>query len=93
MDAAPSLKIIGLPNTFLSPHIAGMTLTSYQRFFTLMVDELERFFRGEEPLFELTPRSIDEPERIGDASGLSGHVLSRGLALEDRLARNLATLS
>ena len=58
MDAAPSLKIIGLPNTFLSPHIAGMTLTSYRRFFTLMVDELERFFRGEEPLFELTPRSI-----------------------------------
>ena len=58
MDGAPNLKIIGLPNTFLSPHIAGMTLTSYRRFFTLMVDELERFFRGEEPLFELTPRSI-----------------------------------
>ena len=54
----PDSEIIGLPNTFLSPHIAGMTLTSYQRFFTLMVDELERFFRGEEPLFELTPRSL-----------------------------------
>ena len=51
-------EIIGLPNTFLSPHIAGVTLTSRERFFTLMVDELERFFRGEEPLFELTPRSL-----------------------------------
>ena len=54
----PDSEIIGLPNTFLSPHIAGVTLASHQRFFTLMVDELERFFRGEEPLFELTPRSL-----------------------------------
>ena len=54
----PDSEIIGLPNTFLSPHVAGVTLTSCQRFFTLMVDELERFFRGEEPLFELTPRSL-----------------------------------
>ncbi len=36
----PDSEIIGLPNTFLSPHIAGVTLASYQRFFTLMVDEL-----------------------------------------------------
>ena len=48
-------EIIGLPNTFLSPHIAGVTLASRHRFFSLMVDELERFFRGEKPLFELTP--------------------------------------
>ena len=51
-------EIIGLPNTFLSSHIAGVTQTSYQRFFTLMVDELERFFQGDDPLFELTPRSL-----------------------------------
>ncbi len=54
----PDSEIIGLPNTFLSPHIAGLTLAGYQRFFTLMVDELERFFRGDDPLFELTPRSL-----------------------------------
>ena len=54
----PDSEIIGLPNTFLSPHIAGVTRVSYQRFFTLMVDELGRFFRGDEPLFELTPRSL-----------------------------------
>ena len=62
----PDSEIIRLPNTFLSPHIAGMTLTSYERFFTLMVDEIERFFRGEEPLFELTPRSL--ANRRGSAS-------------------------
>lgn len=54
----PDSEIIGLPNVFLSPHIAGVTLASRHRFFSLMVDELERFFRGEEPLFELTPRSM-----------------------------------
>ena len=54
----PDSEIIGLPNTFLSPHIAGLTAAGYQRFFTLMVDELERFFQGEDPLFELSPRSM-----------------------------------
>ncbi len=51
-------EIIGLPNVFLTPHIASVTQPTRQRFFTLMVDELERFFQGDEPLFELTPRSL-----------------------------------
>ena len=54
----PDSEIIGLPNVFLTPHIAGVTQTSYQRFFTLMVDEIKRFFQGDEPLFELNPRSL-----------------------------------
>ena len=54
----PDSESIELPNVFLSPHIAGVTLASRHRFFSLMVDELERFFGGEEPLFELTPRSM-----------------------------------
>ena len=62
-------EIIGLPNTFLSPHIAGVTLTSRHRFFSLMVDELERFFRGEEPLFELTPRSLANRRGSATAQG------------------------
>ena len=62
----PDSEIIGLPNTFLSPHIAGVTRVSYQRFFSLMVDELERFFRGDDPLFELNPRSL--ANRRGSAS-------------------------
>ena len=63
----PDSEIIGLPNVFLSPHIAGVTLASRHRFFSLMVDELERFFGGEEPLFELTPRSM--ANRRGSATG------------------------
>ena len=54
----PDSEVIGLPNVFLSPHIAGVTLASRHRFFSLMVDELERYFGGEEPLYELTQRSM-----------------------------------
>jgi phosphoglycerate dehydrogenase-like enzyme len=54
----PDSEIIGLPNVFLTPHIAGVTASSYPRFFTLMVDELDRFFRGFDPLYELSPRSL-----------------------------------
>lgn len=45
--------IKSLPNVFLSPHIAGVTAASRSRFFALMVDELERFFRGDETLYDL----------------------------------------
>lgn len=47
-----------LPNVFLSPHIAGVTAASYPRMFTLMIDELERFFHGHETLYDLTPRVL-----------------------------------
>ncbi len=51
-------EILQLTNVFLSPHIAGVTAASYPRMFSLMTDELERFFHGHETLFDLTPRSI-----------------------------------
>lgn len=54
----PDSEILQLPNVFLSPHIAGVTAQSYPRFFTLMVDELDRFFHGHETLFDLTPRTL-----------------------------------
>ena len=54
----PGHEIIELENTFLSPHIAGVTAASYLRFFTLMVDELERFFHGYETYYNLSPRSL-----------------------------------
>lgn len=50
--------IKGLPNVFLSPHIAGVTAASRQRFFALMVDELDRFFRGDETLYDLRPETL-----------------------------------
>ena len=51
-------EITSLENVFLTPHIAGVTAASYRRFFTLMVDELERFFHGYETYYNLTPRSL-----------------------------------
>ncbi|MEZ4707137.1 MAG: NAD(P)-dependent oxidoreductase [Caldilineaceae bacterium] len=53
----PESEIIDLPNVFLSPHIGYYGDTVQQQFFTLMVDELERFFQGHETFFDLTPRS------------------------------------
>lgn len=47
-----------LPNVFLSPHIAGVTAACRPRFFSFMVDEIERFFGGHETLFDLTPRVL-----------------------------------
>ncbi len=53
----PDSEIIQLPNVFLSPHIGAHAGSAYRPFFTLMVDELERFFHGHETYFDLTPRS------------------------------------
>ncbi|MGH2369479.1 MAG: hydroxyacid dehydrogenase [Chloroflexota bacterium] len=47
-----------LPNVFLSPHIAGVTAASRPRFFSLMVDELDRFFHGHQPRYAFTPRTL-----------------------------------
>ena len=55
MEQAPELRFIGE-----TPHIAGVTRAAYWRFFELMVDELDRFFHGFEPYFELTQRTLDD---------------------------------
>lgn len=57
-----------LENVFLTPHIAGVTLASRKRFFSLMVDELQRFFAGHETRHDLTPRTM--ANRRGDAPPL-----------------------
>ncbi|MBM3265777.1 MAG: hydroxyacid dehydrogenase [candidate division Zixibacteria bacterium] len=66
----PDSELLSFSNVFLSPHIAGVTAPSYPRMFTLMVDELDRFFSGHEPYFELLPRSI--ANRRGVAVGEVG---------------------
>lgn len=43
-----------LPNVVLTPHLAGATGQSRRRFFSLMVDELERHFDGVEPRSAVT---------------------------------------
>jgi phosphoglycerate dehydrogenase-like enzyme len=47
-----------LPNVFMSPHIAGVTAACRPRFFSFMVDELERFFGGHDTLFNITPSTL-----------------------------------
>ncbi len=51
-------EIRRLPNVFLTPHIAGSNAESRPRFFSLMVDDLERFFAGHVPRYVLDDRSI-----------------------------------
>lgn len=51
-------EIRNLPNVFLSPHIAGVTAACRPRFFSFMVDEIERFVAGGETMFDLTPRVL-----------------------------------
>jgi phosphoglycerate dehydrogenase-like enzyme len=50
-------EILQLDNVFLSPHIGWATGERIRPFFDLMVDELQRFFNGHEPWYELTPAS------------------------------------
>jgi phosphoglycerate dehydrogenase-like enzyme len=53
----PDSEILQLPNVFLSPHIGWVTGDPIRPFFTIMVDELDRFFQGHEPWYDLTPSS------------------------------------
>ena len=48
-----------LPNAFVSPHIAWYAPETFGRYFSVMVDEFVRFFRGEGLRFELTRRMVD----------------------------------
>lgn len=50
-------EILQLPNVFLSPHIGWVTGDPLRPFFPLVIDELQRFFDGHEPWYELTPVS------------------------------------
>jgi phosphoglycerate dehydrogenase-like enzyme len=50
--------IRALPNVFLSPHIAGVTAACRPRFFSFMVDELERFFGGHDTLYDITSTTL-----------------------------------
>jgi phosphoglycerate dehydrogenase-like enzyme len=54
-----------LRNVFLTPHTASATEATRSRNFTIMVDELERFFGGHETRYDLLPRTI--ANRTGQA--------------------------
>ena len=49
----------GLPNAFITPHIAWYAPNALHRYFSTMALEFERFFKGESLSFELTQRMVD----------------------------------
>jgi len=58
-----------LPNVFLTPHIASRQQRHTGRFFSIMVDELERFFAGHETLYDLTPKTLADREGAAAVPG------------------------
>lgn len=51
-------KLYTLPNVFLTPHIAGSQSNEVQRMSELIVDELERFLKGEKCLYEVDAEKL-----------------------------------
>lgn len=51
-------RLRSLPNAFITPHIAWYAPEAFPRFFEMMVEEFERFFRGETVRYVLTPRMV-----------------------------------
>jgi len=49
-----------LPNVFLTPHIAGSQANEVQRMSELIVDELERYLKGEECLYEIADEKLQK---------------------------------
>ncbi len=49
-----------LENVILTPHIAGSQSGEVQRMSELIVDELERYLKGEECLYEITPEKLSK---------------------------------
>lgn len=61
-----------LTNVFLSPHIAGVTAAGRFRFFSLMVDEIERCFAGHQTRNDLEPRTLANRRGERPAHGADG---------------------
>ena len=51
-------KFYSLPNVFVTPHIAGSQANEVQRMSELVVDELERYLKGEKCLYEITAEKL-----------------------------------
>ncbi|MBH59896.1 MAG: hypothetical protein CL907_01795 [Dehalococcoidia bacterium] len=47
-----------MENVFLSPHVAGVTKKCQPRFFSIMIEELERFFSGHKTKYNLSDFTI-----------------------------------
>lgn len=51
--------LFSLPNVFLTPHVAGAIGTERSRLGLMVVEEIERFVRGEAMLYEIEPALLE----------------------------------
>jgi phosphoglycerate dehydrogenase-like enzyme len=51
--------LLGLPNVFVTPHVAGAVGNELQRLAELAVEEVERYARGEPPLHPVRESDLD----------------------------------
>ena len=87
-----------LSNVFLSPHIAGVTAACRPRFFSFMVDELERFCIGHDPVRhhpeharQPTWRLMADPSNRPDyPGGVCGARPARDVGLLEDCGRSLS---
>lgn len=55
----PDSPLRRMPNVFITPHIAYYATNAFHRYFTLMVEEFERFFSGQPLRYRLTRRMVE----------------------------------
>ena len=55
----PESPLFSLPNVFLTPHVAGAIGTERARLGLMVVEEIERFARGEAMLYEIEPALLE----------------------------------
>lgn len=51
--------LLGLPNAILTPHMGGATRETVERHSRMMVEDIERFLRGERPRLVINPDALD----------------------------------
>lgn len=49
----PTLPVYQLPNVFVTPHIAGVTLETSQKRAKVMAENVDRFAQGQQPLYRV----------------------------------------
>jgi phosphoglycerate dehydrogenase-like enzyme len=58
----PDSPLLGLDNVVLTPHIGGATNETIARYSNMIVDDVERFLKGEHPKNLLNPEAWDKRE-------------------------------
>jgi phosphoglycerate dehydrogenase-like enzyme len=55
----PDSPLRSLTNVIITPHIAGPTIDARWMMGDLVVEDLRRFFSGEEPLYSITQERVE----------------------------------